>query len=449
LKVTVENLPAREVVLDIEADPEELEHARQHAYRHLIQRVKVPGFRKGKAPLVMLERVVGKAAVLDEAINHLVPEVTQRAIEENKIDAAGTPQIEISSEDPVAWKATVALTPEINLGAYQELRIKPEPVSIKGEQIDKVMEDLRFQQAPWSPVERKAATGDLLTIDVYVEEDGKQMADDKNAQYRIDPEQATPVPGFAEEVTGMGAGDSKEFTLSFPDGHERQDLAGKSLLFRVSVSDIKGKTLPPLDDEFAKGVGDGFDSLKALRDHVKGQLTGSAERDAREALREKALQQLIDLAKVEFSPSMVEHEAEHMIQEQQDRMARNQVGLDQYLESVGKTREQLVEEMKPTAEEHIKRSLVVTELTDKEGIEVSPEEIEAETAGLGAATGEQGEQLRRMFESDAGKKSIERTLLTRKTLDRLAEIVTKDQGAPAKKPRARAKKEAAADVGST
>ena len=448
MKVTVENLPARQVVLDIEADPEELEHARQHAYRHLVQRVKVPGFRKGKAPLVILERVLGKATVLEEAINHLVPEVTQRAIEENKIDAAGSPQIELSSEEPVSWKATVALTPEIDLGAYRQIRIKPEPVSIKKEQVDTVLEDLRFQQAPWEPVERKGAEGDLLTIDVYAEEDGKQVADNKDAQYRLDPEQAAPVPGFTAEVLGMGVGDSKEFTLSFPEGHERQDLAGKAFLFRVAVSNVKGKTLPALDDEFAKGVGEGFDSLKALRDDVKTQLTGSAEREAREALREKALQTLIGSARVEFSPSMVEHEAEHMLQEQQDRMSRNQVGLDQYLESVGKTRDQLVEELKPTAEEHIRRSLVVAELKDKEGIEVSREEIEAETAGLTAASGDQGERLRRVFESDAGRRSIESTLLTRKTLDRLADIVTKNQGAAAKKPRSRAKKEAAADVGS-
>ncbi len=448
MKVTVENLPAREVVLDIEADPEEFEHARQHAYRHLVQRVKVPGFRKGKAPLAVLERVLGKATVLEEAINHLVPEVTQRAIEENKIDAAGSPQIEISSAEPVSWKATVALAPEVDLGAYQKLRIRPETVTIKKDQVDTVVEDLRFQQAPWEPVKRKGAIGDLLTVDVYAEEDGKQVADDKGVQYRVDPEQVAPVPGFADEVAGMGAGDSKEFTLSFPADHERQDLAGKAFLFRVAVSDVKSKTLPALDDEFAKGVGDGFDSLKALRDHVKAQLTESAERETREALREQALQKLIDSARVDFSPSMVEHEAEHMIQEQEDRMSRNQAGLDQYLKSIGKTREELVEEMKPSAEERIKRSLVVTELKEKEGIEVAKEEIDAETAGLVAATGEQGDQLRKVFDSDAGRRSIERTLLTRKTLDRLADIVTKDQDAPAKKPRSRAKKEAAADVGS-
>ena len=443
MKVTVEHLPQRQVVLNIEADPEDLEKSKQLAYRHLVHRAKVPGFRQGKAPMVMLERYAGKAVFLEEAIQHLVPEATGRAIEEQGIEAAGQPDIEILDTEPVTWKATVDLAPQVDLKDYTEIRIPPDPVKVSRKEADSALEELRFSQAPWEPAPRKSRLGDLLTIDVHGEVGGEQVVDDKGVQYRLVEGSPAPVPGFAEQLVGLGGGETKEFSLAFPEGSEHQEHAGKEYRFTVALNDVKEKILPELDDEFAKGVGEGFDSLKALREQVTTQIRERAEAEARSSLRDKALQAVTDGAEVLYSPGLVLHEAEHMVQEQEDRLKRNRLSMEEYLGNVGKSREELVEEMKPAAQERVVRSLVVTELREQENVEVTDQELEEEMDALVTGAAEGGEGIRLLFQSDEGRQSLGRSLLTRKTLDRLVEIVSQKAGAPAPKPRRRKSREPA------
>ena len=441
MKVTVEHLPQRQVVLNIEADADEVERSKLVAYRHLVDRARVPGFRKGKAPMAMLERYTGKAVFMEEAMQHLVPEATGKAIEEQGIEAAGQPEIEIVDTEPVSWKATVDLAPAVDLKGYREIRIPLEPVKVSRAEVTEALEGLRFSQAPWEPVQRKSRMGDLVTVDIYAERDGRQVADDQGVQYRVVEGSPAPVPGFAEQLVGLKSGETKEFTLSAPEDSEHEEHegheehAGKEYRFRVAVTDIKGKSLPALDDEFAKGVGDGFDTLDALRRHVKGQISQGKEREAKDALQEKSLQAVIDGASVEYSPSLALHEAEHMVQEQEERLGRNRLSMSEYLKSVGKSREELVEEVRPSAEERVVRSLVVTELKEREKIEVTDEELEEELKTMVEGVSQEGEALRRFFQSEQGRQSLRRSLLTRKTLDRLVETVTKRAGKPASKPK--------------
>lgn len=428
MKVTVEHLPRREVVLEIEAESPEVEHARQAAYRKLVQRARIPGFRQGKAPLSMLERYLGKSTLLEETINHLIPEVTSEALKAQSIEAAGTPNIQISSVEPVRWKATVPLTPTVDLKDYKSLRIETPPVEVKPEEVDKVLEDLRFQQAPWQPVQRTAEPGDLLTLDIHGEEGGKTVVEQKGVEYRAVAGSPFPVPGFTEAVLGLKPGDEKEFSLTVPDADERVEYRGKTFHFKVNVSDVKTKQLPTLDDEFAKGVGDGYDSLTALRTYLHNQLLEGAQQRVKEELKEQAIQKVVDGSAVEFSPHLVDHEVEHMIEEEARR--QNQKSLEQYLSSVGKSQEEAVAELRPRAEERIRRSLILTDLKEKEGIQVSPEEIQGELDTLVASSASQSGELQRIFGSETGLKSIERSLLTRKTLDRLVDIVTAKERAP-------------------
>ena len=431
MKVTVENLPRREVVLSIEAEPDDVERYRQRAYQSLVQRAKIPGFRKGKAPLVMLERYLGKGALLEETLNRMIPDATQKAIEEQSIEAATPPSIEVSSTEPAAWTAKVALTPTVDLGEYAAVRIEPRAVEVQDQQIDDLLEDLRFQQAPWEPADRASLMGDLLTLDVEVYQNGARVRDDKGVQYRPEPGLASPVPGFAEEVVGLGAGESKEFTLATPNQQEGGESQEAPLLYRVNVVDVKGKSLAPLDDEFAKGVGDGFDDLPALREHLVAEVTAEAERKATEELRDQALDRVIEGATVEFAPSIVEHEAEHMMEQQERRLANNRVSMEEYLEQLSQTREQLMQEMQAEAERRVVHSLVLTELKEREAIEVSTDEIDEAVQELVEASGEQQARARRVFESEETRRSLERSLVTRKTLDRLVEIVSQPAESPA------------------
>lgn len=431
MKVTVEELPRRELLLTFEAEPADLDEYRKKAYRHLVQRVRIPGFRQGKAPFAMVEAYVGKAAVTQEAIHHLIPDATDKAIKERSIQAAATPDIELGAMEPVAWKAKVALIPNVELGNYRELRIEQEPVAVREEEMSKVLEELRFQQAPWQPVERPAEMGDLVTIDVHGEEDGRRVAEDKGAQYRLEPGSAHPMPGFAEQLVGVKAGETKAFALTVPRGAGGAEPAQREVKFRVTASGVKAKTLPPLDDEFAKGVGEGFDTLQDLREHVAAELKAGAERAAKEALREKALDKLVETAKVDFSLAFIEREAEHLLGEQERRLAENKIGVNEYLKSVGKTREQVLDEIKPEAERRVIRSLVLTKLKEQEGIAVAPEEVAQSIQEMAASAGERAQRVQRALDNERTRSAIESSLATRKTLDRLVELVTRKPAAEA------------------
>ena len=424
MKVTVEQLPRREVLLNIEAEAPEYEHARQAAGRRLSQRARIPGFRPGKAPLSMVEQYLGKSALLEETVNHLVPEVTNQAIKEQAIEAAGQPNIELGTVEPtVTWKATVPLTPLVDLKDYKALRMEAPTVEIPEADVDKVLEDLRFQQAPWQPAGRAAAAGDLLTLDVTGVEGGKTVVSQTGVEYRAVAGSPYPVLGFAEALIGLESGAHKEFDLVVPDTDERPDFLGKTFSFTVDVKEVKHKQVAALDDEFAKGIGEGgYDNLAALRDYLRGQLLEGAKQRANDELREKAIQKLTEESTVEFSPHLVEHEVEHMVEDEARR--QNSTSLEQYLSTIGKTQAEVLSEMRPRAEERIRRSLILTELKDKENIVVLPEEIEAELNGLITSAGAQAPQMERIFNSETGIKSIERTLLTRKTLDRLVQIFT-------------------------
>jgi trigger factor len=431
VKVTVEQLPRRQVVLNIEAEQPEVDHAKEHAYHHVSQRVRIPGFRKGKVPKAMLDRYVGQAAIMEEAVNHLIPEVTQKAIQEQSLEAIGVPQVALEGVEPnIKWKATVDLTPKVDLAAYKDIRLTPESAEVTEEQITKVLEDIRFQNTPWEPADRPAQMGDLATIDMSAESEGKPLGSDKAAQYRLMEGSISPVPGFAEQLAGMKGGETKEFSIAVPESDTRKSLAGKTVSFKVTVIDVKGKMVPAFDDEFAKGVGEGYDSMQALRDYVTKQLKENAEREAKEKLKEKALDEVVAKAAFEFSPNLTQREAEEMFKEQTERLQRSKIGLDEYLKSIGKSQEAIIEELKPMAEERIKRSLALAELIKQEKIDVIEDEIDSEMNGLIASGGEQNmKQFERIFDTENGRRSIQRTLQQRKVLDRLIEIVTQPAAA--------------------
>ena len=428
MKVTLEQLPERQVVLDIEADPEELEASRKKAYRKLVGRVRIPGFRKGKAPLPMLERWVGKEALLEEALNFLIPDATSKAIEDQEVEAAGAPSIEVSGLDPVAWKATIPLVPTVDLGDYHALRIEPEPAVVDEEEVDGAIEDIRFNEAPWEPVERPVELGDLVTLDAVIEEAGQTIADQKDAQFRPMEGEPRPIPGFSEELVGIEPGAEKQFTIEFEESDERKEFAGRSFAFTVTAKEIKAKDLPEIDDEFAKGVEDGFQDVAALRAHVRERLAERAAAAAKERIRERSLDRLIENATVAFPPTLVDHEAEHLLEQQVSQMGRDAGGVDAYVQALGKEKEELIDEMKPAARARIVRSLVAAELKNAEDIDVGPEEIDAEVESIvGSAEAGYREEFRRIFDTDDSRQRMEQTILTRKTLDRLAEIMTQDE----------------------
>ncbi|MFQ5987277.1 MAG: trigger factor [Dehalococcoidia bacterium] len=420
MKVSSERIENSQVVLQIEAEPEEVERSLEEAYRHLVKRADVPGFRRGKAPRAMLERYLGKEALLGEAVEHLVPQLYSRAVEEQGIDAIAQPEIEITQTDPVIFKATIPLRPTVELGDYRETRVDPEPVEVAEEEMQKAIEQIRYQHAPWQPAERPIQFGDLVTIDVKGSSEDSSFLDSKDVQYQVLKDLPLPVPGFSEQLEGLEKGEEKEFTISFPADHEMSQFAGKEYLFSVVVSEIKEKKLPEVNDEFAKSVGEGFEDLESLRQRIASTLKAMAEEKERRRFEEKVIEALVEPSKVDFPPVLVEREIDRLIRE-------TEASLEERIRSSGKSEEELREELRPLATRRATIYLVLGKVAEEEKIEVAEAEIEEEVEAIAQSAGERGDELRKMFNSTVARQSLEKALLTRKTAKRLVEIASGEE----------------------
>jgi trigger factor len=424
MKVSTERIENSQVVLDVEAETEEVERALEEAYHRLVKRADVPGFRRGKAPRAMLERYIGRETLLKEALERLVPQLLSQAIEEQGIDAIAQPEIQITQTDPVTFKATVPVRPTVELGNYRELSIAPEPVEVADEEVDKVIEQIRYQHAPWEPAERPIKFGDLVTIDVKGSVAEDSLLDRKDLQFQVLQGLPFPVPGFAEKLEGLEKGQEKEFTISLPADYGVSELAGKECLFKVLASEIKEKKLPELNDEFAKSIGDDIETFGALRERIASNLRLMAEEGARRRYEEKVVDAVVELSKVEFPPFLVERDIDRLLAEQERELKESRISLEDYLRSRSRTEEELREELRPLATKRVSQSLVLAKVAEAEEIEVTNEEIDGEVEALAQGAGEQGEELRKLFNSPAARQSLEERLLTIKTLKRLVELAS-------------------------
>jgi trigger factor len=424
MKVSAETLENRQTRLTIEASPEEVESAMEKTYRRLAKKVVIPGFRKGKAPRSVMERFIGKEALLEEALDDLVPETYNKAIEEQGLEPIAQPQIEVVERQPVKYKALVSLKPIIDLGDYRYVRLDPEKPEVTQEEIDKTMDRLQHQQAPWEPIEGPVSFNDMVVMDVKGNIGDEVIIDQKGIQYQVLQGSRRPVAGFAEKLEGMAKGETRDFSLSFPEDYPDKKVTGKEASYKVTVHEIKRKSIPELNDEFAKSLGEGFDTLDALRQHVTKQLQKISEDEAKRRFEEKALETVVGFSKIQYPMVMLDHEIEHMIEDQARQSGQyGQQGLDNYLKNIGKTADQLKEELKPAATEHLIRSLVLGKLADEEKITIEHEEIDAEIDTLAQMGGAQhADEMRKNLSTEEGHHAIEQRLMVQKTLERMAQI---------------------------
>jgi len=417
-----------------------MERSLDKAFRRLAQRVEVPGFRKGKAPAGMLERHIGRARVVREALDILIPEAYNQAIEEQDVDAIGQPSIELVNDEPLAFKATVPVRPTVELGEYNSVRVKREPVSIDEGEVDKALEELRHRYAVHEPAERPVQMGDIVRADVRGVIDGREVYKEDDAELRLREGATILLPGIAEGIIAAEKGTPKEITVTVPEGE--RPLSGKSGTFTVTVKEVKEEQLPALNDDFAREVGEGFSSLDALRDRLRNDMRERLQAQAEEEYRNKAVGALVETAAtIEFPPVMVEREVERLIQDQARHLG---LEVEQYLANTRRTRDELNEELLPIATDRVRRSLALTRLAEQEEIKAENQEVDAEVDRLAGSAGEQADQLRKLFGSPDGRAAIARSLVTRKTMDRLTEIATRDgTTAPEKKSRRKPAKAAA------
>ena len=422
MKVTNEKTENSQAFLTIEMEPDEVEESLERSYYRLVKKTKIPGFRKGKAPRAILERYIGKENLLEDALNSLLPEAYEKAIEEQKIEAFAQPRIEVAQTDPVIFKVAVPLTPTIKLGDYHHIQVTPEPVELTEDDVSATIEQLRHQQATWEPAERPVDFNDLVVLDIESNIEDKPLVNQKGAQYQVLHDLPLPAPGFAEQLVGMKRDEEKEFKLQFPSDYPRSELAGKEPSFKVRVTEIKQEKLPELNDEFAKEISPDFKSLDLLREKVSTDLKLRAEEKARIDFEERIIAAIVDITELEFPPILVEREIDQLINQQLRRWQMGGKGLEEYLGSINKTEEELRQELHPLATKRVTRSLTLGKIAEEEKFKVSDPEISAEIENIIKSTTENKDKLNKFLNTPPAHKSIEQVLITRKTIQRLVEI---------------------------
>jgi len=425
LKVSTERIPQSQVVLEIEVEPERLEKSLDAAYRRIVQRTNVPGFRRGKAPRAMLEREVGRDALLQEALDRLIPEVYREAIEQEDIDAIELPQVEMVSTVPLVMKATVPVRPTIEVGDYHGMWLPRDPVVVPEERIDEALEQLRHRYANLEPVKRPADWGDVVTANVRGAVDGRALFDRSDVEFQLRKERPVFLPGLAEEIVGLGKGAEKEVDLPLPGDFPDSALAGKACHCRVAVHEVKEEQLPALDDAFARQVGEGFADIAALRQRLTEDLQKAEEEAELDRYRDQILATLEESAKLEYPPVLVEKEVDHLLRDEVG--PRGERGMEQYLQRIGKSEEEVRAQLSAPAEQRVRHSLLLSKVAEVENIAVDESEITEEAERMISAAGPQAEEFRRVFGTSNGRDAIRRSLLTRKTWDRLVEIVSSEK----------------------
>lgn len=384
-----------EVVLTVEVDDDQYDRHLTSASRRLSQRFDIPGFRKGKAPRVIVQSFVGIESLAEEALKSLVPEVVNEAIQQEDIDAFATPKVEVEELEPaVKIKATVPLMPSIKIGDYKSVRVDDQPEEITDETVDDAIERLRRTQSYLEPVDRAAQIDDVVTMSINAVVGDRVVLDVEDREVLLREKVSVPFENFYEEVAGLSAGGERSLQLTVPDELRDEEIVGKTADVQIKVSGVKQEVLPPLDDGLAALYNeDGVTTLLELRSHLQTALEESAEARLMRELETKVVDAIADVSEVEISPIIIEREGQYIIQSQVER--HNQLlGNDRSSAiDVDDIPSETYEQAESEAEFRIRRSLVMSELVKLEDVEVTDDEINAEIERTNEFVGPEREQL--------------------------------------------------------
>ena len=375
MKVTAERIPQAQMELVVELEDDRVQKSLDQAARRLSQRLRIPGFRKGKAPRRVIEQMIGIDAVYEEATERLVPQALQEAIEQEGLEPSALPQIEMTGRDPLTFKATVPLQPDVQVGEYRAVSLaKPEP-DFSDEQVEEQLLDLRRRHAILEPVEREPQFNDRLTADIKAEAEGETIIEQEGAEFSLREGGPLIAPGFSELVVGLARDEEHHLTLDVAEDWEDERTAGKTLDITLAIRDVQEEDLPDADDDFAIEVSEEFETYDALRERFADNLRADAERRADEQFQRDVLAAVIQGATLEYPPALVERELEHRRQDFARQMGQDPAA---FLRGDSDQEENLLAAFRTQATEGVISQLVIEAIADAEGIEATDEEVEAE-----------------------------------------------------------------------
>ena len=379
MKTKIEESENREKILHIEVDNESLNKHLSSANRKVASRVNIPGFRKGKAPVSVVEYFVGRDYLVNEALESLIPDVVNSTIKENEIDAFTTPRVTVTDRNPVKLDATVALKPSIVISDYSDLIFDDPVEKITKKKINESLNQILESQAIWQPVNRSIIDGDLVIIDCVGRVQDKEFTNIKSTEMIVSKDNQNPFPDFFNKIIGLKENQEKKFSILLPENFDNQELQNKEADFVVKINGIKQKEIPELNDEFAKSLGEKeIQNVESLSKRIRINLEEKSKDELKKTLEEKTIDALIEKSKFVISPIIIENETEYIVDNQRKSLEAYKLDFDQYLERLGQTKEDFLSKAKETAENRIKRSILVDKLSELEEVEISDETIEKE-----------------------------------------------------------------------
>lgn len=410
-----------EVKLEITVEAKVFEDGIKKVYTKNAKYITIPGFRKGKAPLNIVEKFYGAEIFYEDAFNEIVPEIYEKALTDNKIEAVTKPEIDVVQMEKgkdLIFTAIVAEKPEVKLGKYKGVSVEKVEYKVTEEDIEK---DLKAKQEQNSRIvsvsDRAVETKDITVIDFDGSVDGVHFEGGKAEKYELEIGSNSFIPGFEDQIIGMKIDEEKDIKVKFPEDYFSKELAGKDAVFAVKLHEIKRKELPELDDEFAKDVSE-FDTIKELKEDIKTKLTKSNEEKAKREIEEAAIIAACDAATVEIPEGMIEIELDNMVEDMNRRLQYQGINFDQYLNMIGRTMADFRSESKETAEKSVKTRLVLEAIFADAKLEVKEDEVEAKLKELADGYGRDLEELK---SNEVLIKNIKESLQSEKAITFVAE----------------------------
>ena len=402
-----EKVEKSQVALTIEVGAQEFEAAVEKAYQKMRRKINVPGFRPGKAPRKIIEGMYGAEVFYEEAINIAFPEAYEAAVKEQELQVVGYPAVEVEgrvTKDGFTFKATVPVYPEVTLGQYKGLSAEKEEVKVSASDVDTRLKALADRNTRLVSVDREAKEGDTAVIDFEGFLDGKPFDGGKGENYSLELGSHTFIPGFEEQVVGMKAGDEKDLHVTFPEDYH-QDLAGKAVVFKVKVHEVKEKEVPAMDDEFAKDVSE-FDTLKDLKADLKKKITAEREDTAKRAFEDALMEQVAEGITADVPDAMVEAQARQFLDNFKMQLAQQGIKYDEYMKATGMDESKLVEDAKEPALKQVRMDLAMAAIIKEENIDATDEEVEAEFQKMADQYGMDLETVKKYLQADQVKDQL-------------------------------------------
>ncbi len=397
MSAKLEKIENSEAYLHIEVEAEAFEVGLQKAYKKVVKQVNVPGFRKGRVPRELLEAHFGKEILFEDALEFVVPDAYEKALEELNIDPIAQPEFdieEIEADNILKFNAKVAVKPEVKLGALEGLEVSIPRFELSEEDVDKRMSEMSSRYAQLvEKTEEAADLGDTVSIDFEGFVDGVAFDGGTGENYQLELGSQTFIPGFEEQLVGVKIGETKDVEVSFPETYHAEDLAGKAAVFKVTVHKIESKKPRALDDEFAQEVSS-FETIAELREDVKKNMQLMQDNQKNSYLKEEVLSKAIEGCEIDVPAAVVKIQLNNMLRQFGDRLRMQGLSLEQYFQLTGSTPESFNEEMWPEGEKNARTNFMLEKIVEEKGIEISDEEIDKQIQDIAASMGVDADQAR-------------------------------------------------------